>query len=164
MSDVGIIKSIEDDSYQGKDFKKVTLVDGSVLKVKYGREGALKAKWGELQVGRSYSWVMGEYNGKPFVQDFNAVELPPPGTNPPPARPVESPDQGEIDDSYVPAPQEVGMWWKEVGTAITQRTLSDLVGKENCPAIICAYRTQMLKVTGLTNKVDSSKFPAYKSE
>jgi len=76
---VGSIVSIEDGSYQGKDFKKVTLGDGTSLKVKYGREGMLKAKWGDLQVGRAYTFVMGDYNGKQFVQDFRKVEdgLPP---------------------------------------------------------------------------------------
>jgi len=72
---VGIIETIEDDDYQGKAFKKVTLGDGYVLKVKYGREGYLKDKWGELQVGRAYSWTMGEYKGKPFVEDFKQVDI-----------------------------------------------------------------------------------------
>ncbi len=74
MEIIAVIESIEDDSYQGKDFKKVTLKDGSVLKVKYGREGLLKAKWGELQVERAFKFIMGDYQGKPFVQDFIAVE------------------------------------------------------------------------------------------
>ena len=70
---IGVIDKIEDDAYQGKDFKKVTLKDGSVLKVKHGREGFLKEKWGELQVDRAYEWTMGDYQGKQFVQDFSAV-------------------------------------------------------------------------------------------
>ena len=46
MADIiGLIDKVEDDSYDGKDFKKVTLKDGQVLKVKQGREGSLKAKW-----------------------------------------------------------------------------------------------------------------------
>lgn len=73
---IGVIQSIEDDSYQGKAHKKVTLKDGNVLKVKYGQEGFLKAKWGDLEIGRAYTWKMGDFQGKPFVQDFKMVELP----------------------------------------------------------------------------------------
>ena len=36
---IGTIVKIEDDSYDGKDFKKVTLADEGVLKVKQGRIG-----------------------------------------------------------------------------------------------------------------------------
>ena len=40
MSDIiGVIATVEDDEYQGKSFKKVTLGDGQVLKVKYGQWG-----------------------------------------------------------------------------------------------------------------------------
>jgi len=75
---LGQIVKIEDDAYNGKDFKKVTLGDGSVLKVKQGREGSLKAKWGELVEGKTYEWTMGSYNDKPFVKDFKVTTEPPP--------------------------------------------------------------------------------------
>lgn len=82
MSDIiGIIATVEDDEYQGKSFKKVTLADGTVLKVKYGREGALKAKWGLLDgaEGTAMKFSMQEYtnpNGVkfPFVSDIATVE------------------------------------------------------------------------------------------
>ena len=67
---IAAIVSVEDDSYQGKDFKKVKLDNGEIIKVKYGRDGKLKAKWSELVVGTVMDWAMGDYNGKPFVQDF----------------------------------------------------------------------------------------------
>jgi len=104
---IGVIDKIEDDSYQGKDFKKVTLKDGTVLKVKYGKEGVLKAKWGELQEGRAYNWKMGDYQGKPFVQDFTAVgdELQPPQS-------VETHHNDVKPDPPKLSGQEVGMWWK----------------------------------------------------
>ena len=73
---VGIIASIEDDDYQGKAFKKVTLGDGHVLKVKYGQKGYLKDKWDELEVNKAYTWTMGSYNDKPFVQDFQKTDMP----------------------------------------------------------------------------------------
>ena len=73
---LGSITSVEDDDYQGKDFKKVTLADGQVLKVKYGKEGMLKAKWGLLQAGATIKFTMGDYQGKPFVKDIEAVLQP----------------------------------------------------------------------------------------
>lgn len=76
----GTITSVEDDDYQGKAFKKVTLGTGEVFNVKYGQGGALKAKWPILQVGVAIKFTMGVYNGKPFVQDIATVEgelLPP---------------------------------------------------------------------------------------
>ncbi len=112
MNDViGVIQSIEDDSYQGKDFKKVTLKDGSVLKVKYGREGLLKAKWGELQVERAFKFIMGDYQGKPFVQDFVAVE----GELPESVQTTVAP--GAIP-KHKPSGEERGMWLKELGSML----------------------------------------------
>ena len=72
---VGVITSVEDDSYQGKDFKKVTLGTGEVLKVKYGKEGYLKDKWPDLVVGVGVKFELGEYMGKPFVKDFKQIDL-----------------------------------------------------------------------------------------
>ena len=70
---LGSISKVEDDDYQGKAFKKVTLADGQVLKVKYGREGVLKAKWGLLEAGTAIKFTMGEYGGKPFVLDIESI-------------------------------------------------------------------------------------------
>ena len=80
---LGSIIKVEDDDYQGKDFKKVTLANGQVLKVKYGKEGILKAKWGLLQEGKAIKFTMGEFNGKPFVSDIESIaELLKPAVNP----------------------------------------------------------------------------------
>ncbi len=110
MDIIGVITSVEDDEYQGKAFKRVTLGTGEVLKVKYGREGALKAKWALLQEGVAMKFTMKDYTTPdgvkiPFVFDIDTVEgeLPPPA---PPTTPLK------------PAPQEVGMWWKEAGEMI----------------------------------------------
>ena len=111
MEVIAVIDSIEDDSYQGKDFKRVTLKDGSVLKVKYGREGFLKAKWGELQVERAFKFIMGDYQGKPFVQDFVAVEGELPESTKPPI-----PESGI--PKYKPSGEERGMWLKELGSML----------------------------------------------
>lgn len=104
---IGVIDRIEDDSYQGKDFKKVTLKDGSILKVKYGREGFLKAKWGELEEGIAYNWKMGEFKGSPFVEDFTRVA----DSLQPPVH-VETHHTDAKPDPTKISGQEVGMWWK----------------------------------------------------
>ena len=96
MSEIlGSITKVEDDDYQGKDFKKVTLVNGQVLKVKYGKEGSLKAKWGLLQEGKAIKFVMGEYQGKPFVKDIESIaEQLQPAVNP---NETGMPQQDEVD-------------------------------------------------------------------
>ena len=68
-----IIDKVEDDSYDGKAFKKVTDKTGKTFNIKYGREGKLKAKWDLLVPGNAIEITWGEYNGKPFVQDFKVV-------------------------------------------------------------------------------------------
>ena len=111
---IGVIINVEDDDYQGKDFKKVTLGTGQVLRVKYGREGALKAKWGLLQIGTAIKFTMGEYQGKPFVSGIETVE----GGLAPPIKPTILPEhEGIIEEAVKPQPsgQEVGMWWKQLG-------------------------------------------------
>ncbi len=96
MSEIlGSITKVEDDDYQGKDFKKVTLANGQVLKVKYGREGSLRAKWELLQEGKAIKFIMGEYQGKPFVKDIESLaEQLQPAVNP---NETGMPQQDEVD-------------------------------------------------------------------
>jgi len=65
-----VIDKVEDDSYDGKDFKKVTDKAGQVWKIKQGRGGALKEKWGLLEEGKAIKLMMGDFQGKPFGLDF----------------------------------------------------------------------------------------------
>jgi len=51
--------------------------DGLYYNVKQGREGALKAKWELLQKGNKIKLTLGEYKGKPFVQDVELMEVTP---------------------------------------------------------------------------------------
>ena len=106
MSEIlGSISKVEDDDYQGKDFKKVTLANGQVLKVKYGKEGSLKAKWGLLQEGKAIKFTMGEYQGKPFVSDIESIaELLKPAVNP---NDTPIPQQAEIDKVFDEAREKV---------------------------------------------------------
>jgi len=72
--DIVVIDRVEDDSYDGKDFKKVTDKTGNKFNVKSGRGGALKDKWPLLQEGIAIKLSVGEFNGKPFVKDFTVVK------------------------------------------------------------------------------------------
>ena len=47
--------------------------NGNTLKIKKGQGGRLKDRWPELEVGKAYSFEMGEYKGYPYVQDFKVV-------------------------------------------------------------------------------------------
>ena len=95
---IGLIQAVEDDSYDGKAFKKVT-INGIVYRVKQGKEGALMAKWGLLVTGTAIKLIMKDFmkEGKayPFVHDIETVEgaLPEPTSSavPPPPR------TGELD-------------------------------------------------------------------
>ncbi len=127
MSDIiGIIATVEDDSYQGKAHKKVTLEDGQVLKVKYGREGALKAKWGLLSEGVAMKFTMkdfttGEGVKIPFVADIATVEGKLPAPQPPAPELVEhqqevakvTEDPRTQDIHFQVAIKEVGLGWRE---------------------------------------------------
>lgn len=133
---VGVITDVKDDSYSGKDFKVVTLGTGQVLKVKYGREGALKAKWGILTVGTAIKFTMGDYQGKPFVSDIETVasalptETPAPEMIPDHNAEIEkalkevAEQPPKITEAPI-APQELGMWYKEAGELYRAGFLND---------------------------------------
>ena len=75
------IGRIEDIVEEGKVVGKLVVAEGGdAVKVKNPRGCGLKARWGELQVGRAYSFAMESFipEGKTetftFVKDFTAVE------------------------------------------------------------------------------------------
>jgi len=122
MSDIiGVIQSVEDDKdFNQKDYKKVTLEDGKELKVKYGRGGALKAKWGLLEEGKAIKFTMTDFTKTdgvkiPFVSDIATVEG---GLKPPQSDKKVLPEhQKEIDRAQAEPkkernPQEVGLAYK----------------------------------------------------
>ena len=71
------IEDVEDKAYEGKPYKRVMDTDGLYYNVKQGKEGALKAKWELLQKGNKIKLTLGEYKGKPFVQDVKFMEVAP---------------------------------------------------------------------------------------
>lgn len=114
MSDnfiVGVIAKVEDDSYDNKDFKVVTLGTGQVLKVKQGREGKLKEKWCLLNIGTAIKFTMTDFTKPdgvkiPFVSDIETVE----GQLPPHIEPTNFPE--EVPPKKERNPQEVGLAYK----------------------------------------------------
>ncbi len=76
MEKIMSIDHIEDIVYQGDMVgRQVFDSTGDSVKVKGGGKGMpLKARWDELQIGRAYSFTMGEYNNLPYVKDFKSVE------------------------------------------------------------------------------------------
>lgn len=173
MSDIlGIIATVEDDNYQGKAFKKVTLGDGQVLRVKYGREGALKAKWGLLQVGIGMKFIMQDYTKPdgvkiPYVYDIETVEglLPVPQSD----QKVLDEHQRVIDEAIPtpppkpePAPQAVGMITKEIGDMIRAKYLVSIFGKEAQEELIRWYRSQVLGITRIP--YDGEKLPKFEAQ
>ena len=54
--------------------KQVADKAGNKLKVKKGQGGKLASRWGELQVGKAYEFIMGEYKGYPYVENFEEVK------------------------------------------------------------------------------------------
>ena len=128
-----IVTRIDEILYNG-ELKGYQCFDGTgqSVKVKKGQGGRLQAKWQELQVGRAYSFTMGEYNGKPFVEDFESMsealadKIPQPLNPPPPTI----------------APQERGMWMKEIGDWMRSGTLVEWVqDKRIKPEFAKALRT-----------------------
>lgn len=72
--DIIVIDRVEDDSYNSKDFKKVTDKAGNTFNVKQGQGGKLKDKWHLLEEGTAIKLTVGTYNNKPFVKDFEVVK------------------------------------------------------------------------------------------
>ncbi len=168
MDIIGIVISVEDDDYQGKAFKRVTLGTGDVLKVKYGREGALKAKWGLLKEGVAMKFIMKDFttveNVKiPYVFDIATVEgeLP----DPVPTKTTGSIDEPR-DDTPVPAPppppQAVGMCVKELGDMIRSKYLKPIFGDVVSIALTKWYRYQVLGITRIDFK--GSDLPSFEKK
>jgi hypothetical protein len=69
------IETVDDDEYDGKEYKKVMDTDGLYYNVKQGRGGILKAKWDLLKPGASIKLILGIFKNKPFVHDIESVSI-----------------------------------------------------------------------------------------
>lgn len=161
--DIIVIDRIEDDNYQGKEFKVVIDKDGNRIKIKYGREGALKAKWPLLDenVGKAIQLSVGYYNNVPFVKDFEVV-----GDMLPTEKGKETilPEHKQVIQEATkttPAPQAVGMITKEIGDHIRKATLTPIFGKVIAIKLTEWYRSQVLGITRIS--CDSKDLPVYKA-
>ena len=161
MADIiGLIDKVEDDSYDGKDFKKVTLKDGQVLKVKQGREGSLKAKWDLLQWGVAIKFTMTDFTKPdgvkiPFVSNIETVE----GALPEPTEPKILPEHKEAIDASRKAvrevaPQERGMWYKQLGDDLRSGHID--IKTPQGKLMRAAYFAEMLRVLDIHIKEDKA--------
>ena len=176
MAEVVIIDRVEDDDYQGKAFKKVTDKTGKTFNVKYGREGALKAKWPLLVPGTAIEITWGEYNGKPFVQDFAVVAEASKVAKLEPRKPAElgreeypdgvndgrTPLNDDLKSAETPPPnpQAVGMMTKELGDMIRSSSLVKVFGVKIAVELVSWYRSQTFGITRIN--YDGKDLPVFK--
>lgn len=66
-----VIDSVTETTESGKTYMRVIDKGGGSWKVKEGKNGALKEKWGLLKSGVAIQLTIGEFKGYPYVEDFN---------------------------------------------------------------------------------------------
>ena len=124
----GTITSVEDDGYGDRTWKLVTLGTGEVLKVKYGKGGALKDKWPLLGVGVAIHFTMKDFMKQgeafPFVEDIEVTDISTVASElPEPIQHVGGAVIPTVIEPTAPPPkpcraisgEERGMWWKQLG-------------------------------------------------
>ena len=146
MTEVVIIDRVEDDDYQGKAFKKVTDKAGKTFNVKYGREGKLKAKWPLLIPGNAIEITWGEYNDKPFVQDFKVVADAGKVAALEPKEPMPIPPYPGEEKPPKSRSQEIAehVWWKELGEMLRAGDID--MTKPAGKLMRTAYYAQMMSI------------------
>lgn len=131
-----VLTEIEDIIENGEVIGKlVTDGAGNQVKVKVGRGGHLKNKWDELLIGRAYSFTMGEFKGFPFVEDFSEVK-----------DIMVKEAQRQVESG--PAPQEIGMWWKEAGELYRMWKMhpETMPDKDWAKGLVRAYLVKMFEI------------------
>ena len=147
-----VIDRIQDVTYDGRVTGKECFDStGQSVKVKSGQKDVLKNRWGELQVGRAYSFTMGIFNNFPFVQNFKLHEGEVPEPRPLPPNP---PTLGEGAAR--------GMTCKEVGDHIRAGTLSTVFGKKIATTLLVWYRGELLGITKVS--FDGKNLPKFGKE
>ena len=99
-----------------------------------------------FQQGKAVMLHWETYMNRPYVSDAKLVE----GELPAPTKPEILPEhQAEIDKALKgkPAPQELGMWWKELGEMIRAKDID--VTKPAGKALRAAYYAKMLSILDL---------------
>ncbi len=94
-----------------------------------------------FQQGKAVMLHWATYKNKPYVSDAKAVE----GELPPSTKPESPPPQQREELPKVkPAPQELGMWWKELGEMIRAKDIDTT--KPSGKAMRTAYYAKMLSI------------------
>ena len=70
-----ILTNVEKAEFDGKEYRKITTVDGQTYNIKDGREGCLRRKWLLLEecIGKPIKLTLDLYKGKQYVA---GLELP----------------------------------------------------------------------------------------
>ena len=180
MNIVGVVTVVEDDTdFNGKAYKKVTLGTGQELKVKQGRDGVLKEKWGLLKEGVAIAFKMQDFTKPdgvkiPFVFDIALVgdELQPPVTPDkilPGHQEVIQEARAEVPPGVAVAEEvltksteqqarseEISkhVWYKELGNRIGDGSI-DRDYPKTAVSIKSQYYSKMFKVTGVKPEKES---------
>ena len=137
---ITITKVEKTQTQKGADCLKVTgIVDGKeVTKTIYGRVGG---KWDLLQEGAYLEFIFSD--DAKWVNDILLAEKPPTLPSPITAKPIsaEAPKKSEN-------PQELGMWYKELGNRIGDGSLEKDFPK-SYTEIKTQYYRKMAEVTGV---------------
>ena len=148
MDKIMVIDKIND--IYGKDGEELTGKEcfnknGESVKVKNPKGSNLRERWDELQVGKAYSFDMatftppGKTDAYPYVRGFKSVE----------GKLAEQASTPEY------APQEIGMWWKELGSRIGDGSL-DRDYPKSTTHIKGQYYKKLAEVTGVAFKEQDS--------
>ena len=146
MDKILILSRIEDiynekDQLSGKHCFDST---GYSVKVKGGDKGKkLWERFDELQIGRAYSFEMGEFGSQklPYVKDFKSVEK----------QLAEKLESEKPPTPHIIAPQELGLWWKELGECIRSGQIVEDFPNAHTK-IKAQYYKRMFEVTEVKDK------------
>ena len=137
------ISRVEDVTYDGKVTGKECFDgEGNSVKVKSGRENVLKNRWDELQVSKTFQFIMGIYQNYPFVQDFKPYE----GEVPEPKPTEIAPREISREESI-----ERHVWFKELGARIGDGSLERDYPKSHVKIKVQYYK-RMSEITGVSFK------------
>ncbi len=135
------IKSVTEESGDYGDYRKVIGVDGDGKEITKNVGDRWKDKWGLLQENATVNFKMIQKNNKWVINDIIPVgdELPP-STKP------------YVTETKA-APQEIGMWWKEMGEMLRAGPPAGIDSTTPAGKLMrSAYYAQMMSVLGIEIK------------
>ena len=135
----------------GDEYVKVMGITGDGRETTKSVFNQLKDKWGMLQENATLDFKMVKKGQFWNIEDINLPQVSAPAEKP--TLTAETPDQAEIDASAgkppakAPAPQELGMWWKELGEMLRSGDIDKTT--PHYKLLRSAYYAQMFSVLGI---------------